>query len=109
MVSISTLYISCLPKYPSGPDDNFQILQPIRHLKSLCAERRLVIPVDRNNHVNVTKCEITSESGEKILKTLPGIIPFGAKSFKIATKDIGETIEFNAAEIENIIKNKVKT
>ena len=68
-----------------------------------------MIPVDRNNDVNVTKCEITSESGEKILKTLPGIIPFGAKSFKIATKDIGETIEFNAAEIENIIKNKVKT
>ena len=108
MVSISTLYISCLPKYPSGPDDNFQILQPIRHLTSLCAERRLVIPVDRNNDVNVTKCEIISESGEQIFKTLPGIIPYGAKSFKISTKDVGESIEFNATEIENIIKNKVE-
>ena len=67
-----------------------------------------MIPVDRNNDVYVSKCEIISESGEKIVKTLPGIIPFGAKSFKIATKDIGETIEFNATEIENIIKNKVR-
>ena len=66
-----------------------------------------MIPVDRNNDIYVSKCEIISESGEKIVKTLPGIIPFGAKSFKIATKDIGETIEFNATEIENIIKNKV--
>ena len=65
-------------------------------------------PVDRNNDVAVTKCEIILESGEKILKTLPGIIPFGAKSFRIATKDIGETIDFTNDEIQNITKHKVK-
>ena len=41
-ISLATLFISLIPKYPTGVDENHQIVQTQRHLAVLAARKRLL-------------------------------------------------------------------
>ena len=49
--SIAIMYIALMPKYPSHPNDNNQHLQALRHLASLPAEKRAIIPISGHQKI----------------------------------------------------------
>ena len=70
--SVAIIFIALMPKYPCHPNDNNQHLQPLRHLASLPAERRAIVPIcSQEKVIQTAKIEIEMKgSPHKLTKIL---------------------------------------